>query len=478
VRARSRSLRQRLTYWLFGPLLLLVGAGTFASYRIALNAANDAYDSALLDPALAIASHVRRTGGRLELDLPNVALEALRYDAQDRVFLQVRGPAGELIAGTTQLPDPPERLAADSHLFYDAKLDTERVRVAALSVRSETGVVRVQVAETLVKREKLVLELLIASTLPQIMIASAAVALFWFGIGRGLTPLDRLSDEIAARSPRDLRAVPEEGQPLEVKPLVVALNRLLSRLSAAIESQQRFIANAAHQLRTPLAGLKTHAELARRQPSTVELRGLLDMIAGETERTSHLINQLLTLARAEPQEAHAGAGQPLNLHELISRDVRGWVQRAVDRNIDLGFELQDAWTLGQPLLVRELVGNLIDNALSYTPPGGAVTVRTAEMAEDTTVEVEDNGPGIPAGERDKVFERFYRMPATTGEGCGLGLSIVAEIAERHGGRIELGTAARGKGTLMRVHFPRLARTPLAGGETRGSKQLASRTAPS
>jgi signal transduction histidine kinase len=475
---RSRSLRQRLTYWLFGPLLLLVGAGTFASYRIALNAANDAYDSALLDPALAIASHVRRTGGRLELDLPNVALEALRYDAQDRVFLQVRGPGGELIAGTPQLPSPPERLGTDRHVFYDARLDTERVRVAALAVRSETGVVLVQVAETLVKREKLVMELLIASTLPQVMIATAAVALFWFGIGRGLTPLDRLSEEIGARSPRDLRAVREEGQPLEVKPLVAALNRLLSRLSAAIESQQRFIANAAHQLRTPLAGLKTHAELARRQPSTVELRSLLDMIAGETQRTSHLINQLLTLARAEPQEAHAGAGQPLNLHELISRDVRERVQRALEKNIDLGFELQDAWTLGQPLLVRELVGNLLDNALAYTQPGGAVTVRTVENGADATVEVEDNGPGIPESEREKVFERFYRMPATSGEGCGLGLSIVAEIAERHGARIELGAPARGRGTLVRVHFPRLPREALAGSEARAGKRLASRTAPS
>lgn len=474
---RSRSLRQRLTYWLFGPLLLLVGAGTFASYRIALNAANDAYDSALLDPALAIASHVRRTGGRLELDLPNVALEALRYDAQDRVYFQVRGPGGELIAGTPELPLPPGALAGDQNVFYNAKLGDEHVRVAARAVAAEPGMVVVQVAETLVKREKLVLELLIASTLPQIMIAIAAVALFWFGIGRGLTPLDRLSEEIAARSPRDLRAVPEEGQPLEVKPLVVALNRLLSRLSAAIESQQRFIANAAHQLRTPLAGLMTHAELARRQPSTVELRSLLDMIAGETERTSHLINQLLTLARAEPQEAHAGAGQPINLHEMIGRDVREWVQRALEKNIDLGFELQDAWTLGQPLLLRELLGNLLDNALAYTQAGGSVTVRTRESGAETTVEVEDNGPGIPVGEREKVFERFYRIPATAGEGCGLGLSIVAEIAERHGAHIDLGAPPRGRGTLVRVHFPRLAREALAASEGRTAK-LASRTAPS
>ena len=178
------------------------------------------------------------------------------------------------------------------------------------------------------------------------------------------------------------------------------------------------------------------------------------MIAGETERTSHLVNQLLTLARAEPGEAPSG--QPVNLHELIGRDVRGWVQRALKKNIDLGFELEDAWTLGEPLLLRELVANLLDNALSYTQQGGSVTVRTREKDDDAVLEVEDNGPGIPETERERVFERFYRIPATGGEGCGLGLSIVAEIAGRHNGRIELSESPAGRGTLLRVVFPRLA----------------------
>ncbi len=449
------SLRQHLTYWLIGPLLLLVAAGSFVSYRIALNAATKAYDSALLDPVLAIASHLHRTGGQLELDLPSIAIEALRIDTEDRVYYQVLGPGGELIAGTPRLPAPPERLAPDEHVFYDAKLEREPVRVAARAVRAEPGTAIVQVAETLVKRDKLVLELLVASTVPQLLIAFAAVALFWLGIGQGLRPLDRLRDEIAARSPRDLRPVSEQDKPQEVRSLVGALNRLLFRLNAAIESQQRFISNAAHQLRTPLAGLKTHAELARRQPSTSELSSLLDMIAGETQRTSHLVNQLLTLARAEPGEAVSG-GQPVNLHEIISRDLRGWVQRAVGKNIDLGFELDDAWILGEPLLLRELVANLLDNALAYTQAGGSVTVRTGAHDGESVLEVEDNGPGIPEAEREKVFERFYRIAATGGEGCGLGLSIVSEIAERHSGRIDLGLPSGGRGTLIRVVFPRLA----------------------
>jgi len=464
------SLRWHLTYWLIGPLLLLVTAGSFVSYRIALNAATQAYDSALLDPVLAIASHLRRMGDRLELDLPSIAIEALRIDTEDRVYYQVLGPDGELIAGTPRLPAPPERLAPEEHIFYDARLEGERVRVAARAVKAEPGTAIVQVAETLVKRDKLVLELLLASTAPQLLIAFAAVALLWFSIGQGLRPLDRLRQEIAARSPRDLRPVPEQDKPQEVRPLVGALNGLLFRLNAAIESQQRFIANAAHQLRTPLAGLKTHAELARRQPSGSELKSLLDMIAGETQRTSHLVNQLLTLARAEPGEA--ASRQPVNLHEIISRDLRDWVQRAVGKNIDLGFELQDAWVLGEPLLLRELVANLLDNALAYTEAGGSVTVRTGVRDGESVLEVEDNGPGIPETEREKVFERFYRIAATGGEGCGLGLSIVSEIAERHSASVALSVPAAGRGTLVRAVFPRLAAEA-----TRLVPPLATRTVP-
>ena len=448
------SLRRHLTYWLLGPLLLLVAAGSFVSYRIALSAANRAYDSALLDPALAIASHLRRSGTRLELDLPSIAIEALRIDTEDRVYYQVLGPGGELIAGTPRLPAPPELLHPGEHIYYDATLEGERVRIAARAVQVETGTAIVQVAETLIKRDKLVLELLVASTVPQVLIAFAAVALLWLGIGLGLRPLDRLRGEIAARSPRDLRPFSERDKPQEVGSLIAALNQLLSRLNAAIASQQRFIANAAHQLRTPLAGLKTHAELARREPSTSELRSLLDMIAGETQRTSHLVNQLLTLARAEPGETPSG--QPVNLHEIVGRDVRDWVQRALGKNIDLGFELEDAWTLGEPLLLRELAANLLDNALAYTQSGGSVTVRTGVRNGESVLEVEDNGPGIPEAEREKVFERFYRVAATGGEGCGLGLSIVSEIAGRHNARVELALPAGGRGTLIRAVFPRLA----------------------
>jgi len=238
-----------------------------------------------------------------------------------------------------------------------------------------------------------VLELLVASTVPQLLIAFAAVALFWLGIGQGLRPLDRLREEIAARSPRDLRPVSEQDKPQEVRSLVGALNRLLSRLNAAIESQQRFIANAAHQLRTPLAGLKTHAELARRQPSTSELSSLLAMIAGETQRTSHLVNQLLTLARAEPGEA--ASGQPVNLHEIISRDVRDWVQRALAKNIDLASSsrMHGFWVNRSCCASWSRICSTM--RLRTPRRAAASRVRTAAHDGESVLEVEDNGPGIP-----------------------------------------------------------------------------------
>jgi two-component system sensor histidine kinase TctE len=307
-------------------------------------------------------------------------------------------------------------------------------------------------------------EMLLGALLSELFIAAMAIALLWYGVGRGLEPLEALRDEIAARSPQDLRAVTTADKPAELAPIVSALNGLLSQLQSAIERQQRFISNAAHQLRTPLSGLKMHAELARREPSSTEMRDLLDMISGETDRTVRLVNQLLTLARAEPDPATASMSDPVNLHELGNRSVQEWLGRAVHKGIDLGFELEDAWTTGDSLLLRELLANLIDNAVAYTPSGGHITVRTTERNGNAIVEVEDSGRGIPEAERDRVMERFYRTQGTPGEGSGLGLAIVAEIASRHGARVEILSASGGAGTLVRASFPALKRRQIATGK--------------
>jgi two-component system sensor histidine kinase TctE len=449
------SLRRLLTAWLVAPLLVLILLSAIPTYKLAVNAANEAYDNELLDPAIAIARYVRLNDERFEVDLPPVALEALRVDSVGRIFFRVTGPKGDLIAGNAAIPEPGDSMLEAGHQFYTTRVNTQRVRVAAVSVPRRYGQVLVQVAETTEKRDRRVKEILIGALSPAVVVACAAAALFWFGIRRSLAPLNKLRDELERRTPVDLGPLPEGGTPDEVKPLVGALNQLLARLEGVLGAQQRFIANAAHQLRTPLAGLKTHVELARRENPAGETRSLLDMIAGESERASHLANQLLTLARAEPGSGLPSTRQPVNLRDVGNRAAQDWVRSALRRNIDLGFELEETWTMGDPMLLRELLANLIDNAVAYchNEGEGSVTVRTRSAGEHAVLEVEDNGPGIPEEERERVFERFYRMPGTLAAGCGLGLAIVREITDRHGGEVTLETPATGKGLLVRVSFP-------------------------
>lgn len=459
---RTSSLRSLLTWWLVWPLATLVLASAIPTYYLALGAANSAYDSALLDPALAISSHVVINEHKIAVDLPLSALDALRIDTRDRIFVQVRNSRGDTALGATTLPSPEDPIPVGEHVFYNGVLNGERIRIAALQVPHSTGPILVQVAETTVKRDTMVREMLVAMLSSEVLVAATAIILLWLGIGRGLEPLDNLRDEIAARSPQDLRPVSVVDKPAEVQPVIGAINELMNRLKSAIDSQQRFIANAAHQLRTPLAGLKTHAELARRQPSTDELRALLDIIAGETERTSHLINQLLTLARAEPGAGESELAAPLNLREVANRVAQDWVPRAMTKDIDLGFELDDAWVIADALLLRELLANLVDNSISYTPTKGSITVRTLRRDAESIVEVEDDGQGIPVDERTRVFERFYRARGTSGEGCGLGLAIVSEIARRFGGKVEIQTPPSGQGTLIRARFKSLLPMPSPG----------------
>jgi len=449
------SLKHLLSLWIVAPLLALILLSAIPTYFLAVRAANDAYDNELLDPALVIASYLRQHDNRVELMLPTVTLEALRIDTADRLFFRVIDADGSPIISTGEIPPPPVEVMPAGHEFYDAEINRERIRVVALTVPRQTGNILVQAAETYVKRDRLVKEMLLGSLAPAIAVAIAAAILFWIGIQRSLAPLTRMRDEIAQRSPADLSPLAEADTLQEVRPLVTALNHLLGRLSAALGTQQRFIANAAHQLRTPLAGLKTHVALAQRELRPEEIRSLLKIIAVETERASHLAVQLLTLARAEPAPGGVQPDSPVNLRDVAARSAQEWVPRALTKGIDLGFELEDAWTSGDSLLLGELLGNLIDNSIAYTPQDGTVTVRTTSVGLASILEIDDNGPGIPVGERERVFERFYRMPGTSGDGCGLGLAIVREIAERHSARVELDLPPTGQGSRIRVSFPRL-----------------------
>ena len=448
----ERSLRRLLLRWLLVPLAaVLVGSG-IAAYRTAISIASEAYDRALLDPALAIAQRLNVDGGTIGLDMQSATLEALRVDAADRVFFAVSA-RGRLIAGQQDLPPPPDSPEDSAPVFYDARLGTDAVRVAAIMVPVAGGPVLIQVAETLVKRDRLVRQVLLSNAAPEVAFFVAALAVVWFGVARGLAPLEKLRMEIASRSHRDLRPVPEDHAPDEVRPLVHELNALLARLAESIEAQQRFVADAAHQLRTPLAALQAQVEAARRGSVPPELAPTFDQLLAATRRTAHLARQLLTLAAVDPAAERPFEPTPLDLAALLHESVAEWVARADAKRIDLGFELEPARVRGEAFLLRELATNLIDNALNYAPSGGEVTVRTGTRSGASFIEVEDNGPGIPEGERAQVFERFYRVRGTSGDGSGLGLAIVREIAHRHSAAVGVRTAAASGGAIVEVTFP-------------------------
>ena len=461
----ATTLRRQLIAWLAGPLFVLWSVSMVIDYDIAKRFVNLAYDRALLEAALDVGRRVRVINNRPYVDLPEAALQILQTTESGQLFYLVTGPDREFVSGEPDLPRPPEEapeVTADRVQYYDDVYNGLVIRALALRVPvqpgSGRGALLIQVAERVTARDEFAREIFLRMVLPQgILILLAAIAV-WYGVGRGLAPLSTLRREIENRSHRDLSALPEEQAPREVRPLIHAMNDLLARLGTAISTQQRFIADAAHQLRTPIAGLKTQTELALRQSQPGNVHDALRQLQTATEQSTRLVNQLLSLARAEPGAGREHAVGRLDLARLARDTTTEWVPRALARSIDLGYDGESAatWIEGDEFLVRDLLGNLLDNAIRYTQLGGQVTVRVAVGLNAVALSVEDNGPGIPELERERVFERFYRVLGTGTEGCGLGLAIVREIALSHGAEVTLGAAASGQGTVARVVFPRAA----------------------
>jgi two-component system sensor histidine kinase TctE len=444
------SIRRRLLLFLVSSLVLMVAGAGLVSYRVALRSANNAYDRSLLDPALDIAENLRVDAKGAHVDLPRQALDALVYDQVDRVIFQVRSPANVIIDGIADLPAPPD-LGPGQQAFFDGVNGGEKIRIAAR--RTASGYV-VQVGETLHKRNRLVGEILAAELVPTLLFAVAAIALATLGVARGLQPLARLRSELLERAPHDLRPLSASAAPVEIAPVVDAFNGLLEQVREASTMRQRFLATAAHQLRTPLAGLQMHLELLLRRGLPAEVRDEVERIHRASVRASRLANQLLALAKVE---SAAGANRKFERIDLLATAAAAadpWVAEARDRDIDLGFSLDAAEVEGDSLLLGELVDNLLDNALRYTPAGGAVTVHTGCRDGVPFLCVEDTGPGIPAQERGKVLERFYRIAGTPGEGSGLGLAIVREVVERHQGTLEIDAPDGRGGARFCVRFPR------------------------
>jgi two-component system sensor histidine kinase TctE len=441
-----RSLREHLLRLLLLPVAAVLVASAVTAYYLAHDPATDAYDGALVDAGIALGQRIQQRDGLFTIDLPSAAEQVLRTDKYDSIFYVVRDPEGRTLAGDSGIPPP-----RAGEQFYDAEYRGVEVRAATVQVPCGARLCSVTVAETTRKRDRLVREILLGSVLPQALLALLTLLIVWFAVARGLQPLERLSGEIRNRSVRDLRPVDPTQAPTEARPLLEALNQVLARVEESHRNQQRFLANAAHQLRTPLAGLRTHAELALAQPIPEAARAEVEQVHTATVRTARLANQLLALARAEP----GGRVEPpavVDLRTVVEGAADEWVHRALERELDLGFELESARVHGDLLMLREALGNLLHNAIEYLPRGGRITARTGTRNGVAFLEVEDDGPGIPPAERPRVLERFYRMPGTAGTGSGLGLAIVHEIAAAHGASLEIHDGAGAAGCRVEIRF--------------------------
>jgi two-component system sensor histidine kinase TctE len=454
------SIRRQLIFWLVLPLSIALICSALVVYKLASDFVTEAYDRALYDSALDLSRRLRLRDGRLTVDLPPAAADMLEIDEIDRVYYAVRNDDGNLVGGAADLPRPQPTLDRRAHYYY-ARYLGQGIRLVALRVPydpdNETMLAQVIVGETLVRRQLLAEEILTAVALSHLVLIGMVCISVYLGVGHGLLPFGRLRAQIEARSHRDLTPLDEPRTPREIRPLVHAINELMQRLQRAIVSQQRFIADAAHQLRTPLAGLRTHAELALREKDLAGMRERVQALMHATDRSARLAHQLLALALAEPE---ASAAAPMNAIDLaaVARDVTSeWVPRALERHLDLGLAADADGILvrGNALLLRELLVNLVDNAIRYTQPGGRITVGVQYDAAAVTLSVEDDGPGIAPGDRERVFERFQRLAENRTEGCGLGLAIVREIAQAHAAAVRIDDGAAGKGTRVSIRFARI-----------------------
>ncbi len=455
-----KTLRLQLMLWLVIPLFVLWAISAKVEYAAAVDSANNAFDHALINSTIALVDNIRVSEGRIEVRLTEGVLNALALDEKDQLFYQVLGPGNEVILGNNDLPRPQVKIGMEP-VFYDSFYRGEKIRAIAFFTPLPGRLNEyafVQVAETTLKRRELVGKLLLELIVPQLLLVVIAMVSVWYGIGRGLKSLLRVREEISRRSQSDLTPLQEEQVVEEIRPLIHGFNELMQRNGNLLVMQQRFIADAAHQLRTPLAGLRAQARLALQLSNPDEIRHSLHQIHIAARQAARLAQQLLLLARAEPDAQMQGRMIELDLNGLAHKNTSEWVKATRQKKIDLGFESsceKNCLIKGDALMLGEMLNNLIDNALNYTQPSGRVTVRVRCDEDRVFLEVEDNGPGIPENERERVFERFYRVLGSNQEGCGLGLAIVREIAHRHGAEVFLLSGAKGKGTLARVEFLRV-----------------------
>lgn len=457
-------LRTHLLKRLLIPLfVLLVADGTLSSW-IALRFSERAYDTSLVNIAHDLSTHLRLSGSEVVLDLPQEARRVLLTDPEDRLYFGVTTAEGKPIDGRA-FPEVAVRDGGkDTPMrLYDTRIDGIPVRVVRLIVTPEmappsTGAV-IYVAETERKRSLLAREILLSVLAPQIFLVLISVLVVQTGVRRSLAPLTRLQEAVSSRSPADFSPIALSDVPGELRPLLRSINDLLERLERALNVQSRFIADAAHQLKSPVAALQAQIELALRECDAVRMRDAVNHATLALERVARTVSQLLSLARNEPYAAPSVPMAPLDLSAIAFEVATSWVPDALNKNIDLGFDgtQEPLPVLGEPSRLRELLDNLIDNALRYSREGGHVTLSVSAVPAPSFA-VTDDAPRIPDEERERIFERFYRPLGNASEGSGLGLAIAQNIAQIHGARLSVHPSRVGGGNTFEVTFPPISRS--------------------
>ncbi len=457
------SLKRQLLLWLLLPQLVLWLSGGFLAWRVALQNGEKGIDQTLTQSVKALARQIKPTGNGLLVDFPRAAQDILEQDPQDRISYMVSSPPGKFLLGNSKLPPPTDAVELGEPLLYHGKLEGRPVRVALLEMdygdAPDRLRLRVQVAQSLTVRERIAEELLAQMLLPMGLMGLVLSALVYAGVTRGLQPLKRLEAQIeqAGRSSQagtePLLPIELTSAPQEVHSLTSTINRLLEAVVRGQLKEKQFLNDAAHQLRTPLAGLIGQTELALRESQEPLVRERLHKVLAAAQRSAHLLHQLLQLARSESGAARQASTQTVDLAALAREVARDWANRALNMGIDLGYEgLEQLPMTGTPLLLREALNNLIDNALHYAGSGSIVTVSVQALDERTAqLSVEDDGPGLDEAQRAQMFQRFWRGSDKPG-GCGLGLAIVQEITWRHHGQTRV-EALTPRGLRVSMQLP-------------------------
>ncbi|WP_292389783.1 sensor histidine kinase, partial [Mesorhizobium sp.] len=430
------SLRLQLLAWVVLPLTALVTVNLWTSQRNALATADLVTDRMLVGSARAIAERVAMAEGVLDATIPPAAIEMFDTGDRDSVYYRVETANGRLLTGYPDLPQASQSGSIEAS-YRDRRLRLTTLSHAVIGAGTDSPI-RVTVGVTLAGHDAMVQRLWFSAFAQQLALVAIAGLFVLLGLRRGLAPLMRLRDTVRSPDRSDLDPVEVPGAQSEIRPLIDALNAYMERVRAQMAAQRRFIANAAHQLRTPLALMSTQASYVLRESAADRREEALVALQAGSGRLARLAEQLLTLSRAEPGSRRPRADR-IDLTEAAREVLETHAPKAVERNIDLGLEeAGPVPVIGEGTMLREMIVNLVDNALRYTPAGGTVTVQLAAIGREGVLTVTDTGPGIPAEEREQVFERFYRIAGAAEEGSGLGLAIVREVVENAGGSVALG----------------------------------------